>query len=162
MADWNTVTLVPSMRCSSCPSIRGSHWSKFFSNPARYRSIFFKASAAEHTIYVGRFPALTEMALQEGERCSVAEVHGQLGVDLSLQLHQLPDPVARQEGEVWETLVNRASDEGIRIRKRHQHEGGFEPDGCSAWLPDGDHLPLYGGGVQLPHAADVVRPLELL
>lgn len=74
---------------------------------------FFKASAAEHTIYIGRFPALTEMALQEGERCSVAEVHGQLGVDLSLQLHQLPDPVARQEGEVWETLVDRAPDEGI-------------------------------------------------
>lgn len=29
-------------------------------------------------------------------------------------------------------------------------------------IPDGDHLPLYDGGVQLLHAADVPRPLELL
>lgn len=43
MADWNTVTLVPSMRCSFCPSIKGSHWLKFFSNPVRYRSIFFQS-----------------------------------------------------------------------------------------------------------------------
>lgn len=30
------------------------------------------------------------------------------------------------------------------------------------WVPNGDHLPLCGGRVQLPHAADVPRPLELL
>lgn len=29
-------------------------------------------------------------------------------------------------------------------------------------LPNGDHLPLGGGRVQLPHAADVPCPLELL
>lgn len=51
------------------------------------------------------------MALQEGKRGFVGEVYGELGVDVSLQLHQLPDPVARQEGEVWETLVDRPSDE---------------------------------------------------
>lgn len=30
------------------------------------------------------------------------------------------------------------------------------------WLPNCDHLPLGGGRVQLPHAADVPCPLELL
>lgn len=35
MADWSTVTLVPGMRFSSCPSIRGSHWLKFASRPAK-------------------------------------------------------------------------------------------------------------------------------
>lgn len=29
-------------------------------------------------------------------------------------------------------------------------------------VPDGDHLPLGDGRVQLPHATDVPRPLELL
>lgn len=29
-------------------------------------------------------------------------------------------------------------------------------------IPDGDHLPLSDGRVQLPHATDVLRPLELL
>lgn len=29
-------------------------------------------------------------------------------------------------------------------------------------IPDGDHLPLNEGRVQLLHAADVPRPLELL
>lgn len=29
-------------------------------------------------------------------------------------------------------------------------------------IPDGDHLPLCDGRVQLPHADDVPRPLELL
>lgn len=46
------------------------------------------------------------MALQKGQRCFVGEVYGDFWVDLSLQLHELPDPVARQESEVWETLVN--------------------------------------------------------
>lgn len=52
---------------------------------------------------------LTEMALQEGERGFVAEVDGELGVNLPFQLHQLPDPVSRQEGEVGEALVDRSS-----------------------------------------------------
>lgn len=34
MEDWSKVILVPWMRLSSCPSIRGSHWLKFFSRPA--------------------------------------------------------------------------------------------------------------------------------
>lgn len=29
-------------------------------------------------------------------------------------------------------------------------------------VPDGDHLPLGDGRVQLPHTTDVPRPLELL
>lgn len=29
-------------------------------------------------------------------------------------------------------------------------------------VPDGDHFPLYDGRVELLHAADVSRPLELL
>lgn len=40
MADWSTVTLVPSMRFSFCPSIRGSHWLKFFSNPEKIQEGF--------------------------------------------------------------------------------------------------------------------------
>lgn len=60
-------------------------------------------------------PALTQVALQEGQRRPVAKVHGQFGVDLPLQFHQLPDPVPSQEGEVWEALVHRASE----VRKRN-------------------------------------------
>lgn len=56
--------------------------------------------------------ALTQMALQEGERCLVGEVDGHLGVNLSFQLHQLPDPVTCQEGEVGEALVHRSPGEG--------------------------------------------------
>lgn len=76
------------------------------------------------------------MALQEGKCCFVGEVYGDLGVDLSLQLHQLTDPVAREEGEVWETLVDRASDEGTQLKVNHKLRGEqqiftltkFEPD----------------------------------
>lgn len=53
---------------------------------------------------------LTQVALQEGQRRPVAKVHGQLRVDLPLQFHQFPDPVAGQEGKVWETLVHGAPD----------------------------------------------------
>lgn len=110
------------------------------------------------------------MALQEGQRCFVGEVYGELGVNLSLQLHQLSDPVACEEGEVWETLVDRASDEGTESEESITLEGRTEfclsqsfilPFALST-IPDGDHLPLYDGGVQLLHAADVPRPLELL
>lgn len=54
---------------------------------------------------------LTEMALQEGERGFVAEVDGELRVNLPFQLHQLPYPVSCQEGEVGEALVDRSSGE---------------------------------------------------
>lgn len=57
---------------------------------------------------------LTEVALQEGQRGSVAEVDGELWVDLPLQLHQLPDPVSRQEGEVGEALMDCSSEERRR------------------------------------------------
>ena len=50
---------------------------------------------------------LTEVPLQERQRRPVAEVHGHCWVDLPLQLHHLPDPVPRQEGEVREALVDR-------------------------------------------------------
>lgn len=81
--------------------------------------------------------ALTQVALQEGQRRPVAKVHGQLGVDLPLQFHQLPDPVDSQEGEVWETLVHRASEEGKESRKegtliRRTCDGDAEPGSCSA------------------------------
>lgn len=56
--------------------------------------------------------ALTQVALQEGQRCLVGEVDGDFGVNLSFQLHQLSDPVACQEGEVGEALVHRSSGEG--------------------------------------------------
>lgn len=42
MADWSTVILVPWMRFSSCPSIRGSHWLKFLSRPARIQKCRIK------------------------------------------------------------------------------------------------------------------------
>lgn len=106
--------------------------------------------------------ALTKMALQEGKRGFVGEVYGELGVDVSLQLHQLPDPVARQEGEVWETLVDRPSDE---TRQRFLLTLFFTRTTfflVPSTIPDGDHLPLNEGRVQLLHAADVPRPLELL
>lgn len=54
---------------------------------------------------------LTEMALQKGQGGSVAEVDGQLRVNLPFQLQQLPDPVSRHEGEVGEALVDRSSGE---------------------------------------------------
>ena len=38
----------------------------------------------------------------------------------------------------------------------------FSPNVSAAFVPDSDHLPLYAGRVQLLHAADVPRPLELL
>lgn len=106
------------------------------------------------------------MALQEGKCGFVGEVYGELGVDVSLQLHQLPDPVARQEGEVWETLVDRPSDETAQSETNQRlltlflHVRRFFL--VPPTIPDGDHLPLNEGRVQLLHAADVPRPLELL
>lgn len=38
MADCSVMTLVPLIRCSSSPSIRGSHWLKFLSRPVRHKS----------------------------------------------------------------------------------------------------------------------------
>lgn len=102
--------------------------------------------------------ALTQVALQEGERRSVAEVDGDLGVDLSFQLHQLPDPVSCQEGEVGEALVHRPPGEGRKATSDPCHR---RRTGAPA-VPDGDHLALGDGRVQLPHATDVPRPLELL
>lgn len=96
------------------------------------------------------------MALQEGERCFVGEVDGDLGVDLSFQLHQLPDPVSCQEGEVGEALVHRPSGEG------RQRQMGLTDRTVVPAVPDGDHLALGDGRVQLPHATDIPRPLELL
>lgn len=62
----------------------------------------------------GGATGLTEVALQEGQCGSVAEVDGELGVDLPLQLHQLPDPVSGQEGEVGKALVDCSSEERRR------------------------------------------------
>lgn len=153
MADWSTVIFVPLMRFSSCPSIRGSHWSKFLSNPA-------KAEVRRRLGRGGRRrgTALTQMALQEGQRRFVAEVDGDLGVDLSFQLHQLPDPVSCQEGEVGEALVHRPPGDGRKATSDpFRRRGTVVPA-----VPDGDHLALGDGRVQLPHATDVPRPLELL
>lgn len=116
MADWSTVIFVPLMRFSSCPSIRGSHWSKLLSSPAEaeVRRRFGECCRG------GRRRALTQVALQEGERRFVAEVDGDLGVDLSFQLHQLPDPVSCQEGEVGEALVHRPPGEGRKEGRPRQ------------------------------------------
>lgn len=43
-----------------------------------------------------------------------------------------------------------------KLRRLHFHLTSALP------VPDGDHFPLYAGRVQLLHAADVPRPLELL
>lgn len=107
----------------------------------------------------GSIAALTEVALQEGKRCFVGKVNGELGVDLPFELQQLPDPVTRQEGEVWETLVDCSSEEEKQShgRRRIASQG----TALLPVLPDGDHLPLGDVGVQLLHFADVRRPLEL-
>lgn len=109
MADCSTVMFVPSMRFSSWPSISGSHWSKFLFNPAKAEAVSLVCRSSR-----GRAADLTEVALQEGQRGSVAEVDGELRVNLPFELHQLPDPVSGQEGEVGEALVDRSSGERRR------------------------------------------------
>ncbi len=107
------------------------------------------------------FIALTEMLLQKGKCGFVAEIYGELWVDLPLQLHQLTDPVARQEGEVWETLVDCSSDEDMQTnvnivteRERKQHNVTqstrlnrlhFHPVSAMSVIPDGDHFSMYDG-----------------
>lgn len=49
---------------------------------------------------------LTKMSLQECQRGFVDQVHGNIWVDVSFQLHQLAQPISRQEGEVRKTLVH--------------------------------------------------------
>lgn len=107
----------------------------------------------------GSITALTEVALQEGKRCFVGKVNGELGVDLPFELQQLPDPVTRQEGEVWETLVDCSSEEETQSHGRRRITS--QRTALLPALPDGDHLPLCDVRVQLLHFADVRRPLEL-
>jgi len=63
-----------------------------------------------------------------------------------------------KSGKLWWTAPLVEESRTVRTRPVPPVTTG----GPSAAPPDGDHLPLDDGRVQLPHAADVPRPLELL
>lgn len=174
MADWSTVTLVPGMRFSSCPSIRGSHWLKFASRPAKSKQDLWSLGTQN-------IKKVKEMTGRDGEsfsprwRCrkaSVALLERSMAISGSISPFSFISfpiqlPVRKvKSGKLWWTvplMKDRSSKKTTQIctqptklRRLHFHLTSRLP------VPDGDHFPLYAGRVQLLHAADVPRPLELL
>lgn len=175
MADWSTVTLVPWMRFSSWPSIRGSHWLKFLSRPAKSNKLFsifqkcrrtqnLKIKEGERFVLLPRWRCRkASVALLERSMASSGSISPFSFISFPIQL-----PVRKvKSGKLWWTvpLMKECS-----WKKTPQETDFYRidetkhviPSSAPSMIPDRYHPPLYDGRVQLPHAADVPRPLELL
>lgn len=142
------------MRFSSCPLISGSHWSKFLSKPAKAETIsplgvFQKQlGTCDGTYWDGAAGRRAWLCCRGWWRAQ-----GQSPLSAS----------SASRSSFLSGRWSRGSSGGPFLwRKEAKLDLFYEPVLVVPMIPDGDHLPLCDGRVQLPHATDVLRPLELL